>query len=149
MEHIDDIKKDDIKTCAKLYQQVFNEKPWKDNWSFKTAYQRLFDIFMSPHFQGMVYRNNNGEIMGAVFGNLEQNYDGIHYNLKEIFVDTRVQGKGIGTKLLHNLEDSLKNQNVKAMILFTSDENRSSRFYLKNHFYLCNGIVMMGKDTPK
>lgn len=145
MESIITLKEDHLTECAKLYVEVFNAEPWNDNWMKETAFKRLSDIFNSANFEGIFYEED-GEIKGAIFGNLEQYFDGMHYYLKEMFVSNELQGKGIGTKMLKILEDRLKDNGVNTIILFTSKGNKTSKFYLKNGFDEWTSMAMMGKE---
>jgi len=85
------------------------------------------------------------EIKGAVLGNCEQYYNGIHFYLKEMFVTTDSQGMSIGSKMLKALEEQLKGMGVSSIYLLTSKGNRTSKFYEKNEFNEWNSMVMMGK----
>lgn len=145
MSNINCVKRDDLRKCAELYLKVFNAEPWNDEWTFESAYNRLNDIFMSPNFAGAFYEEDD-EIKGAVFGNCEHWYQGMHYNLKEIFVSAKLQGSGIGSKLLKDLEERLKKLDVNTILLFTSKENRTNHFYLRNSFDVLEDMVMMIKN---
>lgn len=139
------IQNDDISKCAKLYVEVFNAKPWNDNWTSETAFKRLNDICIAPNFVGIMYVDGN-DIKGAIFGNWEQFFDGIHYNLREMFVSTELQGTGIGSILLNALEEQLKVLGINTIYLFTSKGNKTSKFYQKNNFVEWDSMAMMGKD---
>jgi aminoglycoside 6'-N-acetyltransferase I len=145
MINIISIKSEHISKCYELYIKVFNVEPWNDNWTTETAYKRLNDIYIAPNFEGVLYEEN-GQVKGAILGNFEQFYDGIHYNLREMFIDNELQGKGIGSKLLYELEVRLRKIGVTTIILFTSKGNKTSNFYLKNNFSEWNSMAMMGKD---
>lgn len=82
---ISQIKKEDIASCAKLYVEVFNAEPWNDKWTLENAQKRLNDIYDAPNFVGSIYLDK-GIIKGAIFGNCEQYYNGMHYYLKEMFI---------------------------------------------------------------
>ncbi|MFN7252472.1 MAG: GNAT family N-acetyltransferase [Anaerobacillus sp.] len=144
MNSIIRIKQEHISECAKLYCDVFNAKPWNDNWTIETAYQRLNDISNCPHFEGVLFVEQ-GIFKGAIFGNYEQFYDGKHYNLREMFVATDQQGTGIGTRLLCELEMTLNENGITTMMLFTSKGNKTSDFYMKNGFSEWTSMAMMGK----
>ncbi|MDT8717696.1 GNAT family N-acetyltransferase [Clostridium sp. 19966] len=131
--------------CTELYIRVFNSKPWNDEWTLETAYKRLSDIYISPNFEGVLYLENN-EIKGAILGTYEQFYNGIHYNLRELFISNELQGQGIGSKLLRELEAHLKKMGVTTIILFTSKGNNTSKFYLKNNYLNLDSMAMIGKD---
>ena len=145
MNNIISIKSEHISKCCELYIKVFNGEPWNDKWTKETTYKRLNDIYVSPNFEGVLYLED-GHVKGAIFGNFEQFYEGIHYNLREMFIDNELQGKGIGSKLLKELEEHLKKLGVTTLILFTSKGNKTNEFYLKNNFSEWNSMAMMGKD---
>lgn len=142
---ITEVKNEHILKCSELYIKVFNAEPWNDKWTIETAYKRLNDIYIAPNFEGVIYKED-GKIKGGIFGNFEQFYEGIHYNLREMFIDNDLQRNGIGSKLLNELEERLRKIGVTTIILFTSKGNKTSKFYLKNNFSEWNSMVMMGKD---
>lgn len=134
-----------LRSCAQLYVDVFNEAPWNDSWSVDSAYMRLKDIVNSPHFVGVIYEED-GILKGALLGNREQWFEGMHYNLREMFVATECQGSGIGRKMLTFMEEKLKREDVRTLLLFTSRDNLTSEFYKKNGFEDYSDMAMMGKD---
>lgn len=136
---------EDLHKYALLYTQAFNNPPWNNTWTVKTAYNRLLEIYNTPKFLGLSFIKN-GEIKGAIFGNVEQWHDGKHYNLKEMFVAKDIQGSGIGTQLLRALELKLHNANINDIFLFTSKNNGTDSFYSKNGYFTHHAITMMGKN---
>lgn len=139
------IASEHILKCAELYIKAFNAEPWNDKWTLETAHKRLKDISISPNFEGVLYIED-GQIKGAIFGNYEQYYEGLHYNLREMFISNELQGRGIGSKLINKLEERLEKLGVTTIILFTSTGNRTSQFYLNNNFSQWNSMAMMGKE---
>lgn len=145
MKSIIDIKEEHLMKCAELYVRVFNAEPWNDKWSTETAYKRLLDIYNSPGFAGIICLEDD-DVKGAVFGNCEQWYEGLHFNLKEMFVSNELQGKGIGSELLKFLEEELIKRQIGAIFLFTSKGNLTSQFYIKNCFKELDSMAMMIKS---
>jgi GNAT superfamily N-acetyltransferase len=145
MSNILSMTSEDIVKCTELYIKVFNAKPWDDHWTLESAYKRLNDFYNTPNFEGVLY-TEAGQVKGAIFGNLEQFYDGIHYNLREMFIDNDLQGKGIGSILLNELEKRLEKSGVTTIMLFTSKGNKTSKFYLKNNFSEWESMALMSKD---
>lgn len=145
MNSIIRLTNDHLLDCTNLYIQVFNGEPWNDKWTLGTAKKRLCDIFLCPNFEGVVYVEE-GQVKGAIFGNYEQFYDGIHYNLREMFISTELQGTGIRTIMLLELQGSLRDIGVTEIMLFTSKENKTFEFYKKNGFCEWNSLVIMGKE---
>ncbi|MGM9988213.1 MAG: GNAT family N-acetyltransferase [Bacillaceae bacterium] len=145
MNTTNSIENDHIVKCSELYIDVFNAEPWNDKWTLETAYKRLNDIYTSPNFEGVLYVVD-GQVKGAILGNCEQFYEGIHYNLREMFISNELQATEIGTKMLQELEQKLREIGVTTIILFTSKGNETSDFYLKNNFSHWSSMIMMGKD---
>lgn len=145
MREIIKITEEQISECIDVYINVFNVAPWNDNWTVETAHKRLNDMYIAPNFEGLAYVED-GKVKAAVFGNYEQFYDGIHYNLREFFVSNELQGMGIGSKLITELERTLKKIGITTIYLFTSKGNKTSEFYLKNNYSEWDGMAMMGKD---
>jgi aminoglycoside 6'-N-acetyltransferase I len=145
LDNIHSLKDTHLKSCAELYMKVFNAEPWNDEWTTESAYNRLNDILITPNFIGVYYEEDN-EIKAAIFGNCEHWYEGMHYDLKEMFVSTELQGSGIGSKLLKYLEERLKKLGVIAIVLFTSKGNKTSYFYEKSGFCELEDMTMMAKD---
>ncbi|WP_432665723.1 GNAT family N-acetyltransferase [Wukongibacter baidiensis] len=139
------IEDKDLKECARLYVNVFNAEPWNDKWTIETAYNRLHDIYVSPKFAGIKYVEE-GIIKGAVFGNCEQWYEGMHFNIREMFVTNELQGKGIGSKMLKSLEERIQEFGVNTIILFTEKNCHTDRFYRKNGFNELDFMSMMEKN---
>ena len=86
MDNIISVKNEHISKCSELYIKVFNAEPWNDKWTIKIAKKRLTDIYSTPNFEGILY-TEDGQVKGAILGNCEQFYDGIHYNLREMFIE--------------------------------------------------------------
>ncbi|WNF38884.1 GNAT family N-acetyltransferase [Bacillaceae bacterium IKA-2] len=144
MKELKSVKFEDIIECSKLYVNVFNKEPWNDDWTIETANIRLKDIYNSPNFEGVLYIEE-GVIRGAILGNYEQFYDGIHFILKEMFICNELQGKGIGSKMIEQFEKELLKNQVTTIVLFTSKGDRTFSFYSKNGFEEFKSMAMMGK----
>jgi aminoglycoside 6'-N-acetyltransferase I len=142
MAEIKEIHSIDLPACAKLYVHSFNCEPWNDHWTYKTALGRLQDIYKAPRFYGIQYVETNC-LLGAILGNIEVWYEDYHYQLKEMYVDPKVQRSGIGTGLLNRLKQGLLSRKVKGIYLHTSSAKWTEAFYKRNGFIRMNDMVMM------
>lgn len=145
MNEIIPLNQEHIAECAQLVVEVFNAEPWNDHWHVEAAYQRLNDIYHTPNFEGIIYRED-GQVKGAIFGNYEHFYNGIHFYLKEMFISNALQGKGIGSKMLGILEERLKAKGVTNVYLLTLNHQRTSQFYQRNGFNTLDDMIMMKKN---
>lgn len=142
---IEDFKYDYLDECINLFISAFNSEPWNDKWDINTASRRLQDIYKSPNFKGLVCKKDN-KIVGVIMGNYEQWYEGLHFNIKEFFIDINNQKSGIGSKMLRNLERHLKESNVNSIHLFTAKGYKTEGFYIRNGYESPSTMTMMTKD---
>lgn len=136
--------KDDLDSVTKLFVQSFNAPPWNDRWTYELAYKRLLDIIETNRFIGIV-AIEEGEILGAILGHLEYWFEGNHYNLREIFVSSKAQGKGVGSKMLKTLEELLKEHDVTEQMLYTLNAPETIAFYEKNGYHKEQALICMMK----
>ncbi|MGL6174034.1 MAG: GNAT family N-acetyltransferase [Cellulosilyticaceae bacterium] len=141
---LQNISKEALGEITELFIKEFNKAPWNDKWTYDRAYNRLKDLYEHPRFIGIVCIFNK-KVVGVVMGYLEYWYEGYHYNLKEIFIDTEIQGQGIGSQLLNSLEDKLLDQDVTRIELFTLEDQKTIGFYTKNQFTRIEELVLMEK----
>lgn len=135
----------DIDELVKVYMNAFNNEPWNDEWTKKTAKERLLDLINDKNSRILVGVNYYGTILGAIIGRKEVFYDGFHFQIIELFVDFNYKGLGIGTELLRNMEYYLKKEQIKRIYLLTLRTNDTIKFYEKNKFKEANNIVVMDK----
>lgn len=137
-------KKENIKECSKIFTSIFNKEPWKENWTEDIAYKRLKEVYDTPNFFGITYVKDE-KIIGAMLGNIEHWDIGKKYILKEFFIDTKFQGKGLGSIMLRELENKLYKLSVKAIELNTLRGKSTEGFYSRNGYKVNNSMVVMEK----
>lgn len=142
---IEKLDKKYLKECSRMYVETFNSEPWNDNWNEVTSYKRLKDIYDTPGFLGLAIFDQ-GQLKGAVLGNIEQWYEGYMYNLKEMFVKQGNKRNGIGSYLIVELEKMAKELGVNSITLFTSRGDLTEKFYIKNGFITEEDMIMMHKN---
>lgn len=128
--------------AAKLFANVFNNEPWNDLWTLEQALNRLTDIYNTPHYVGAAHFEN-GKMAGLIMGRGEVYFDGIHFQIIEFCVDTELQGRGIGRKMLADFRALLKEKGVSYVHLITMRDRRTEGFYSKNGFSTDEGMCHM------
>ncbi len=122
------ITQDDIIELSKLYSSVFSEPPWNEVWETSWAQKRLEIIFNSPNFEGFLYEEN-GKSIGAVFGRGNSFKGNKELEIVELFVSSDKQSKGIGSKLIEEVENSIKSRGYKGTVLLTARCAPAYKFY--------------------
>ncbi len=136
-----------IDECTDLFLNVFAGEPWNDHWaSRQEAKQYLESHYAFNSFLGYV-AVYEGRIAGAAFGFIKPWQRGFEYYINEFFVDTAVQGKGVGTLLLKQIAADIKGKAMNAIVLTTQRAFPAYGFYLKNGFTEIAGEVFLGKSV--
>ena len=127
--------------CVRLFYDVFTSEDWKFDWLAIDNINRYFtDLGNTPQFSGFVWIEKN-RLMGGCFGVVSDYFSAPQYEIKEIFVDLKSQGQGIGSRFLKAIEDELARQEIQAVSLFTQCDIPAYSFYLKNEYIISEKTV--------
>ncbi|MFV0399309.1 MAG: GNAT family N-acetyltransferase [Oscillospiraceae bacterium] len=129
---------------ANLYVRAFNAPPWNDDWTAGSAVGRLSLMLRAEGSFGIVMRDEE-DICGMMLGGREFYYDCLHFQIKELFTDPRVQGTGAGTALLEESERRLRDIGIRKVYLFTVRNEMTEGFYHKRGYDARENMVVMSK----
>jgi len=129
--------------AAALYVAIFNAAPWHDAWTDATARARLADFLHAPGASGLTARVSDNELAGFALGNRERWFSGAHFNLRELCVAPAWQWRGIGTRLVQALEDSLRADGVERVYLLTTREGQAAAFYQRLGYYVSPKMALL------
>ncbi|UOE95208.1 GNAT family N-acetyltransferase [Alkalihalobacillus sp. LMS39] len=145
IEQIEMMVIDSLEQYSRLYMNVFNDEPWYETWSYESAKERLSDLMNTPKFLGFsLYMDDS--LIGFIAGNSKRSYHGLTFYVAELCVTSETQGKGYGTKLLHCLENELKQRYTKSLYLLTSSGGLAEAFYKKNGYEINENRVVIKKN---
>jgi len=138
------ISEDMLKEIIEVFIEAFNSEPWNDSWTVKTSYKRLYPIVLTEGFLGLsAYQDN--KMCGFVMGYFEQYCDEKQFVIKEFAIRNVGRGQGVGSKLLMEFEQRLREKGVKKITLLTLKGNLTEHFYEKSGFETDNKIIFMDK----
>lgn len=137
-------ERSNLMECVDLFVSVFNNPPWNESWDTEAVTQRLDDCTRTPGFYGLIAKTGD-EVVGFALGFIERWDKGKHFYLKETCIATEKQRYGVGTALLKELEEQLKNQGVAKLYLETARDTPAQAFYEKNGFNVSPKMIMMSK----
>jgi len=135
---------DDLDACAEVFVEVFNAPPWGEGWAANAALTRLTEIARTPGFVGLK-ATSDGRVIGFAMGYAESLAARTDYYLKEMCVVPAMQGQGVGTALLEELQGRLIAMGVSKMYLLTRRGGPAAEFYEKNGFRVSDRMIMMGR----
>lgn len=121
---------DQLDDCALLFQAAFAGPPWNEPYPLVAARERLLALHTLPDRVGLVARAPTlGKPVGLALGQLNDGDDGRSFRLSELCVDPDQHGHGIGSRLLHRLEQDVANRGARDVVLMTSEA--VATFYTK------------------
>lgn len=144
MEIIEMVK-EDIDRYVALYISVFNDKPWNDRWTQETANIRIRDMMDTHTFVGKALIEGD-QLIGMIWGQKEQFYNGVHFQIQEFCVKSNLQGKGYGSMLLSALRDTLQTDNISNIYLITAKGERTEGYYLRKGFKTSSDMILMSQS---
>lgn len=135
----------DLVKCLDIFYDVFTSPPWEYSWMDKNEMRRYFtDLYRTPGFVGYMYYDG-GVLLGACMGCISDYFLHAQYDIKEIFIHTNAQNKGVGSKMLSEIEADLVKRKVICITLMTQRNIPAYHFYLKNEFISSDITVHMTK----
>ncbi len=133
----------DIPAVLPLYISYYNgqeESCWNEN----TAGKRIHQVLSMEDSYGLIIENDNS-VLGFVMGYFKQYDDIIGYALDEIFITSEYQNKGIGSMLLRELEQRVKEKGASCVELQAVNDDMHERYYGKAGYKNAKNFVMKVK----
>ncbi|MCR1839095.1 GNAT family N-acetyltransferase [Murimonas intestini] len=139
---IRDMVRERTEDYAEIYVSVFNGAPWNESWTKEKAVRRIQDMMETNTFSGLALMDGE-EVCGMIWGQKEQFYNGIHFQIQEFCIRSGCQGKGYGPRLLQAFTDRLKELGVTRIYLLTCPGKRTEGFYLSQGFHRSGSTIIM------
>jgi len=120
---------EDIKDVIPLYLEEYNVYGG-DSWTEYQAQNRLEQICNIQDSYCILAEEHNA-VVGFAVGWIRTFYDLKSYYLEEIVVAHDMQGKGVGTAIMKDLEIRLKDKGVSMISLDAVNDDKHEHFYGK------------------
>lgn len=92
-----------------------------------------------------VCRNLDEKIVALSIGMKKPWIKGMEYYIDELCVSYELQGKGIGSSFIKEIEHDIKQLGMNGILLLTEKDYPSEKFYIHNGFGVLGGLIVMGK----
>lgn len=139
------VSAEDIPTCAGILCSVYNNEMWGNHWQQAVAEEYLTDYFIMEKFVGYVMEEN-AEVLGAVFAHEKVWWSGSEVYVEELFVKPEHQGKGIGKRLMEQMEAYVREKGLAGITLATNRYAPAREFYKKLGFRECEHVLFMARE---
>lgn len=137
--------KSDLPCCADILCSVYNNDLWQCRWEKPTAIEYLSDFFQMAKFVGYVIEAD-GEILGGLFAHEKVWWNNSEVFIEEMFIRPDMQGKGLGSMLLGQVESYVREKGLAGITLSTNRYAPAPHFYRKNGFTDCGHVLFMAKE---
>lgn len=134
-----------LNDLVEVFIEAFNSEPWNDEWTIDSASKRLQQMIRCDGFYGLAAYSED-KLVGLILGNCEYYYDGIDFVVKEFCVDKNKKGKGIGSILLDEFTNRLKDTEIRRIILNTCKGEATEGFYIRKGFNTIEDMICMSKE---
>jgi len=131
--------------CTELFIKVYSAEPFNFSWlDSEKADRYLSDLENSTNSKGYVLKENEN-IVGVCLGQREEHFMNVGYKINEFFIEPDHQHMGLGSYFLEEVENRLRDCDVKIMTLFTQRHMDSFTFYQKHDYIPSEETVHMSK----
>ncbi len=140
------INLDNVKNAATMFAGIANKAPWEGNWTYSSAYARLFSIAKSVGFLGFITMDNNGLPCGFIMGNTKNRDDGgLDFVICEICYQNSEAGHLYACKTLDFLEEELKSRHIVRMLYTEEGNAKIAKYFSLFNFEKTENFIAMEK----
>lgn len=113
------IKQTDITECTKILKKAYGFHPYNE--FFKGISARLYTEgkYKNCKKHSFVAVDEKNKLIAFIFLNISAWSEGLQVVLEEIVVSPKLQGRGIGKKLMQHAHDYLHSLEIKSVMLWT------------------------------
>ena len=141
---IEEMSAEDIALVLPLYIDYYNNQE-EGCWTEETAGKRIRQVLTMQDSYSLIMKDDADAVCGFAMGYFKQYDDIIGYTLEEIVIASAEQNKGLGSRLLAELETRVKAVGAACMELQAVKDEMHERFYGKAGFRDAKNFAMKVK----
>lgn len=128
-----------------LFAGVFSSEPWNDNWSDENQLEQYIQDLIGQSNSLTFGLYEGTELIGLSMGRIKHWCTGTEYCIDELCIQTAVQGKGVGTRFLHEIERACRALGITYIFLLTENNVPAFEFYKRQGYNLLKSNVALAK----
>lgn len=129
-----------------LFRSVFTAEPWNDDWSDGTQLDAYLTDLMGNVNSLSFGLYDDDRLIALSMGYIKHWYAGTEYVIEELCVARDRQGKGVGTRFLRSVEQTIARRGIRHVFLLTDRALPAFDFYQKAGYRECEGITALAKS---
>jgi len=144
------INLDNVKNAAMMFSGIASKENWRGDWTYSSAYARLFTIAKSVGFMGFITMDNNGLPCGFVMGNTQNRDDGaLDFIICEICYQNNDAGHMYAQKTLDFLEEQLAARHIVRMLYIKEAGEKVQKYFESLNFEKSDSFVVVEKKIKQ
>ncbi len=137
---------ENVKNAAMIFVGTANKAPWNGQWTYSSAYARLFAIAKAPGFMGYITMDNNGLPCGFIMGNMKNRSDGRNdFRIQEICYPHSPAGDMYAKKTIEHMTEQLVRQHVIRIVYIDEGGEGVSSYFDSLNFTRTESVVAAEK----
>ena len=133
----------DIETVLPMYISYYNEQEG-GCWTKETAGRRIHQVLSMEGAYSLILEEEN-TVLGFVMGYFKQYDDIVGYTLEEIIIAFEHQNQGIGSHLLNQLEQRVKEKGAACVELQAVKDESHEKYYGKAGYHNAKNFILKVK----
>ena len=129
-----------------LFYDVFTNEPWNDDWSDAAQLDAYITDLIGQRNSLALGFFDGDRMVGLSMGIIKHWYTGTEYCIDEFCIDRRMQGRGIGTSFMVEIEQYLAKRGIHHIFLQTERNAPAYGFYLNRGFQELKDHVSFAKE---
>ena len=138
------LQKNEIKKLAEIFKESFSCSVYAEKWGTENSIKRIEEIF-EKNKEYCFTAKIEKKIIGAILCSTYQQYNGKIGFIEELFISSKMQGKGTGTLLIEKAEQRFKQKGVIKTVILAHKNATAFGFYKKKG-YKENYFVQLEKE---
>lgn len=141
MVKIKEMDAESIAICAELYQNVYKNDPWNEEYSIDEIADYLFRFTNSKTKRAYMLMSDE-KIIGVALGLIVPCIGSDYFRLEDICISPKCQRSGFGSQFIKLISLCVAQENCDSILLGTQRGYPAHRFYLKNDFKEIDSVLL-------
>lgn len=143
---VKELNTNQIEEIKQLFFGIFTTEPWNDDWSNSNQlHQYILDLVGNNNSLSLGLFEDD-TLIGLSLGYIMHWCSGTEYYIFELCVKKELQGAGIGTEFMNEIERIARSKDITHIFLQTERNVPAYHFYEKNNFAELEGHVSLVKN---
>lgn len=136
------IVEENINSCAFIYERIFAEAPWFEEFDYEMIRKYFFHCCNDVLYGGFI-ASENQDIIGFVTYFVKPSAAGDVLYIDELGVDLKYRRRGIATNLINTIKEFATANDIISILIHTDKESEAYNLYRNMGFKSDDSVVAL------